>query len=84
MEPLRRKVGTLLRRRFRPPAVVRLRGRDGVYGSVISDEFRSVDTKDRVGMIWDVLDDKLSFDEMKYVSVIVPMTPEEAEAHDDE
>jgi acid stress-induced BolA-like protein IbaG/YrbA len=83
MEPLRKKVGTLLRRRFRPPAVVRLKGRDGVYGSVISDEFRSVDTRDRVDMIWDVLEDKLNFEEMKIISIF-PMTPEEAEAHDDE
>jgi hypothetical protein len=77
-------VGTLLRRRFRPPAVVRLKGQDGVYGSVTSAEFRGLDVRDRVKMVWAVLEDKLSFDEKKNIAVIVPMTPEDAENHDDE
>jgi hypothetical protein len=63
---------------------VRLKDRDGVFGTVTSDEFRGRDVKDRLNMIREVLDGKLDREERYKITLIVPMTPEESEDNDDE
>jgi stress-induced morphogen len=78
---LKEKVKKILTDSFPDADKVVLDDVDGVSGYVTSRRFKGLEMIDRINMIWDVLDAKLTKEERKDVFSIVPVTPEEEIAH---
>jgi acid stress-induced BolA-like protein IbaG/YrbA len=76
-----RKLKKILEERFPPPDKVDLRGDDGIIGVVTSKQFRRMDSMQRQDLIHDLLADKLTREEQRYVLMIVCVTPEEEVAN---
>lgn len=79
---LTEKLMGLLRQRFQAPAQIQLQYEDGIIGKVTSEEFRGLKMIDRVNLIWDFLDSRLSLEENRKIAIIVPQAP--GEVVDDE
>lgn len=82
MDTLSRKVKKILKQAFPQPDKIYLRPEsDGIIGIVASKRFTGMKMKRRAGIVDGVLDNKLSSEEKRRITLIVPMTPEEADAH---
>ena len=75
--PLLRRVEKVLKKRFPPPATVKLKDHDGIIGVITSAEFESMETIDRQNLIGDIVATQLSPEERCRVLVIVGVTPDE-------
>ena len=72
------KVEGLLKKAFPPPDRIVLEDDDGIIGLGRFGPFpRAWDGRDRIDMIWDVLDQGLTKQERRRVVTIVAVTPEE-------
>jgi hypothetical protein len=79
MEPILDKVRGVLSAEF-SGADVRLepvQGNGRVWGFLIWPGWEGLDQIDRVGRVWDVLRSRLTPDEVRQVSAILTMTPDE-------
>lgn len=72
-----KKVSQILKQSFPAPDKVMLRDEDGILGVVISKKFKGVDSLERMNMIWNALDEKLSAEERDRVVSILAVAPEE-------
>ena len=75
--PLARKFGRLLKKRFPPPAKVRVIEHNGVAAVVTSDEFRDVEVYDRQLLVEQLLASELTREEAREVQIVVCVTPDE-------
>ena len=71
------KVRALLTSAFPPPDKLDLEDDDGIIGTLVSERFEGVPVRDRIDMIWDVLDKNLTPEERRRVVLIVAATPVE-------
>jgi hypothetical protein len=76
-----KKVRSVLTKEFPPPDKVELEDDDGIIGAVISRRFEGLEAIDRIKLIWDLLEKKLTKDERKRIVTIVAVTPVEEIAH---
>lgn len=74
---LRRKLKSLLARRFPPPATVKVEDHDGIIGVVTSTEFAGMESIDRQDLIGQIVETGLNPEERRRVLVIVGVTPDE-------
>lgn len=81
METVVKKVERLLRRAFPRPDKVVLEDDDGILGRVVSSRFNGMDSMDRINIIWDLFEEKLTDDERRQIVHISAMTPIEEKAH---
>ena len=75
------KVKTVLTRVFPPPDRIELEDADGIVGSVTSERFVGMETIDRINLIWDALEQELSREERRRVTLIVAATPLEEDTY---
>lgn len=81
--PLVGKLRRVLRKRFPPPATIRVEDEngDGIIGVIRSSEFTAIEPIDRQRLIHQILDEKLSKDEQRQVLIIIGVTPDEGEGY---
>ena len=75
------KVESILIEAFPPPDKVKLGENDGIVAAVISTRFEGLTMRDRMNMIWEVLNDKLNKMERRRVLTVVAVTPVEERTH---
>jgi len=81
MDAVLARVRRALRQKFPRPAGIKLNKEHGVYGVVVSSQFEGLESRERIDMIMDHLDEALTPQERKKVTVIFAMTPEEQALH---
>jgi hypothetical protein len=72
-----RKLRRVLREKFPSPDEIKLHNGETVYGVVISPQFDGKDFEDRYDMIWDHVNERMTRDERKQITVLFALTPEE-------
>jgi hypothetical protein len=77
MAPIMRKMRRVLREKFPPPDKIKLHNGETIYGLVISPQFAGKDFEDRYDMIWDHVNQRMTRDERKKLTVLFALTPEE-------
>lgn len=76
-----KKLHDLLRKKFPPPAEIELEDDKGIIGTIISNQFKHMETMDRVNLIWDYLEENLTKEERRKIVIIIAMTPREKLLH---
>jgi hypothetical protein len=76
-----KKVRKVLQEMFPAPDRIQLKERDGIIGTVVSSRFKGLEPLDRVNMIWDYLESRLSKEESSQIVIILAVTPQEELLH---
>ena len=75
------EVFIVLTEAFPPPAKVELEDKGRIIGAVVSSRFEGMESYDRMQILWDVLGNKLSQEQLRRVLMIVAATPDEELAY---
>ncbi len=81
MDSFPKKLKRILKEAYPPPDKVQLREDKGIIGKIVSDRFKGLEPMDRVNMIWDFLEERLTKDEIRQIVIMLAMTPKEELLH---
>lgn len=81
MGNLRERVISLLTEAFPPPAKVELQEGEEIIGVLVSERFEGINSVERHGIVWDVLEKALDPEERRQILTVVAVTPVEYIGH---